>query len=309
MTLFHEDASTLIKDRSWLHPLSDPPSAKPLCREAELQTMAAFLQGLFTAGRGANLFIVGPPGTGKTLCVRYLLREIEHHACKHSTAVDTVYVNAGQTRTPYYTLLAVVRALGVAVPDSGWQMLRLKQTFENKLTATAAVIGLDEVDAILRKQREPLIYYLNRQPRTTLLLVSNQLTDAATLPPRLRSTLQPKLLELRPYTIEEVKTILKERVQTAFQQNAISDALLDIVAEATVHATDIRLGFTILLTAAQLAEGKGKTKVEADDVEQAIGSDTRTALIARLHKLEREFRAMQKRDRKSTRSSSGWGWF
>jgi Cdc6-like AAA superfamily ATPase len=308
MTLFHEDASTIVKDRSWLQPLSDPPGAKPLCREAELQTMATFLQGLFTAGRGANLFIVGPPGTGKTLCVRYLLREIERHARKHSTAVDTVYVNAGQTRTPYYTLLTVVKALGVAVPDSGWQLFRLKQAFENRLDDTAVVIGLDEVDTILRKQREPLIYYLNRQPRTTLLLVSNQLTDAATLPPRLLSTLQPKLLQLRPYTMEEVKTILKERVQNALQPDAISDAVLDIVAEATARATDLRLGFTILLTAAQLAEERGKAQIQADDVEQAIGSDTRTALIARLHKLEREFKALQKRDGKQTRPSNWPKW-
>jgi cell division control protein 6 len=308
MTLFHEDAGTLIKDRSWLQPLSDPPGARPLCREAELQTMAASLRGLFTARKGANLFIVGPPGTGKTLCVRHLLREIEHHASKHDAAVQAVYVNAGQTRTPYYTLLAVVKALGVAVPDSGWQMLRLKQAFENRLINAAVVVGLDEVDAILRKQREPLIYYLNRQPHTTLILVSNQLTDATTLPPRLLSTLQPKLLELQPYTVEEVKAILKERAQNALQPNAISDALLSIVAEATTRATDIRLGFTILLSAAQLAEERGKAQIEADDVERAIGSDTRTALIARLHKLEREFQELQKRQGKQTRPSNWPNW-
>jgi cell division control protein 6 len=308
MTLFHEEASTLIKDQSWLQPLSDPPGAKPLCRKAELQTMAAFLRGLFTARKGANLFIVGPPGTGKTLCVRYLLHEIEHHASTHDAAVQAVYVNAGQTRTPYYTLLAIVKALGVAVPDSGWQMLRLKQAFENRLIDAAVVVGLDEVDAILRKQREPLIYYLNRQPRTTLLLVSNHLTDAATLPPRLLSTLQPKLLPLEPYTATDVKAILQERVQKALHPDAIADALLDVVAQVTARATDIRLGFAILLSAAQFAEERGKTTIEAGDVEQAIMSDTRTRLVARMHELEREFRTLQKRNSKQTHPSNWPKW-
>lgn len=306
MTLFNNKRGDIVKDPSWLQSLSDPPRAKPLYREAELRTIAAFLRGVFTAGQGANLFISGPPGTGKTLCVRYLLREIQRHARKHHAAVQTAYVNAGKTRTPYSTLWDIVKVLGVTVPDSGWQMFRLKQAFEHRLTDAAVVIGLDEVDALLLKQREPLIYYLNRQPRTTLLLVSNTLTDAATLPPRLLSTLQPKLLTLEPYAADDVKAILQERVQRALQPNAVSDVLLGVVAEATARATDIRLGFTILLSAAQFAEERGKAKIEVDDVERAVGSDTMTALVARLHELEREFRTLQKRGQTLTHPHGGF---
>jgi cell division control protein 6 len=309
MPLFKPKPGKIVKDARWLQPQAEPPSGKPLCRDAMLHTMASVLTGLFSTGKGGNLFIVGPPGSGKTLCVRYLLREIHRHARKHSTAVDTVYVNAGRTRTPYYTMLAVVKALGVAVPDSGWQLFRLKQAFERTLTATAVVLGVDEVDALLLKRREPLIYYLNRQPRTTLLLVSNQLRDAATLPLRLRSTLQPKLLALEPYTADEAKTILKERVDNALHPDVLPDHLLDIVAQATAHAGDIRLGFTILLSAARFAEDQGKTAIEADDVEHAITRDTQASLVARIHDLEREIQARQKRDRKRTRGGSGLTFF
>ncbi len=45
-------------------------------------------------------------------------------------------------------------------------------------------MAIDEVDALLAKQREPLVYYLNRLPGTTLILISNGFQDLKRLPPR-----------------------------------------------------------------------------------------------------------------------------
>jgi len=82
-------------------------------------------------------------------------------------SASAVYVNAGRTRTPYYTMLEIVKGLGFDVPEAGWQMFRLKSTFENTLKEKAIVVAIDEVDAIIYKEREPIIYYLNRQPKTS----------------------------------------------------------------------------------------------------------------------------------------------
>jgi len=119
------------------------------------------------------------------------------------------------------------------------------------------------------------VYYLNRQPKTTLILVSNKIEDATSLPSRALSTLQPKLLRLEPYTPEEAKIILAERVGKALQPGAISDKLLDIIAEVASKVEDIRLGFSILLSSGLLAEEAGKTKVDAEDIKLAIQSETR----------------------------------
>ncbi|MCW3985321.1 MAG: AAA family ATPase [Candidatus Bathyarchaeota archaeon] len=309
MTLFQQSRSQIFKDARCLQPLSDPPGGKPLDREADLKTMASLLSALFKTGVGNNLFICGPPGTGKTICVQYLLSEIHRHAEKYKVPLATVYVNAGKTRTPYYTMLEIVKELGLNVPDSGWQMFRLKKAFENILKEKTVIIAVDEVDALLLKEREPLVYYLNRQPKTTLILISNKLKDAISLPKRALSTLQPKLVKLEPYTPEEAKTILKQRAKKAFHPNTLSDKLLTTVAQAAAEAQDIRLGFTILLTAGLLAEENGKSKVEAEDINLAIKSESTIELLQELEALKKKVEAMQQRGKQTpTQAKDDFGW-
>jgi cell division control protein 6 len=297
MTLFQCRESRIFKDAKWLQPLSNPPSGKPLCREADLKAMALFLSDVFKTGQGRNLFIYGKPGTGKTVCVQYLLSEIRKHADENHVPLISVYVNAGKTRTPYYTMLEIVKALDLNVPDRGWQMFRLKQAFENAKKDGAVVVAIDEVDSIIFKEKEPLVYYLNRQPKTTLILVSNKIQDATSLPNRALSTLHPKLLMLEPYTPEEAKVVMLQRVENAFHPNAISGKLLDIVAEATSKAEDIRMGFAILLSAGLLAEKSGKTMIEAEDIKSAVQSETRMELFQKLEALKKKVESMHKRSR------------
>lgn len=279
MTLFQDKESRIFKDAGWLQPLSVPPSGKPLCRDEDLKIMAGFLCNLFKIGQARNLFVFGKPGTGKTVCAQYLLSEIRKYAEDNDVSLAPVYVDAGKTRTPYYTMLEIVKSLGLYVPSCGWQMFRLKQAFENARKDQAIVVAIDEVDAIILKEKEPLIYYLNRQPKTTLILLSNKIEDATSLPSRALSTLQPKLLRLEPYTTEEAKTILADRVEKAFQPNTLSDKLLTVVAETTSKAEDIRLGFSILISAGLFAERNGKTRVKAEDIQKAIESETRLEQI------------------------------
>jgi len=275
MSLFTSEKSSILQEPRWLQPLSDPPGGRPLCRDPDLKLMARCLADLFTNGQARNLFIHGQPGTGKTACVKYVLSEVDRHASETNTAIQTVYVNAGKTRNPYYTMAEIVKQLGVNVPSAGWQMFRLKQAFEGLLTAKSLLIAIDEVDSILFKEKEPLVYYLSRQPKTTLILISNDVDDVVKLPERALSTLQPVLIYMEPYTREETAQILRERVGHACIPSAITDNLLTMIAKAASNVGDIRFGFRVLLTAALLAEKAGKQTIEAGDVASAVEEENR----------------------------------
>lgn len=292
--MFEDKPSRIFRDARWLQPLSPPPSGRPLCRDNDLRFMASFLSELFRTGQARNLFIFGKPGTGKTICVQYLVGEVEKHAVAKGFPVLTAYVNAGRTRTSYYTMLEIVKGLGLNVPNVGWQMFRLKQAFEKLLTDNSVVIAIDEVDAILAKEKEPLIYYLNRQPKTTLILISNKIEDATQIPERALSTLQPKLISLDPYTKEETKEILRNRVRHAFHPGVLPDNLLDKVAEATSKLGDIRLGLSILLSAGQLAEGAGRTRITDEDVRSAIKSEETTEILWAIGEMRRRLEKRRK---------------
>lgn len=295
MNLFKPRKSLIFKDASWLQPLSNPPGGKPLCRDADLRVMATFLSEIFRAGQARNLFIHGKPGTGKTVCIRHLLNEVNRHATETNTKVTTAYVNAGRTRTPYYTMLEIIKELGLNVPDAGWQMFRLKQAFERLLNEKSVVLALDEVDSIIFKEKEPLVYYLNRQPKTTLILISNKVEDATQLPQRALSTLQPQLFKLEPYTLEEAKKILADRVKHAFQPNVLSDELLSIVAETASHTGDIRLGFSILLSAGLVAEVAGKSTIDAEDIQSAVESETRLEMLRKIEEIDKQLDGLERR--------------
>lgn len=218
MPLFETRESDILLDPAILDAQSDPPGGVPLCRDTYLDIMATNVSQVFRTGRARNIFVWGPPGSGKTASVQYLLRETQQHSSTIGALVATAYVNAGRTRNPYYTLTEILRQLNIAAPDVGWQFFRLKQAFENALKEKSALIAIDEVESILFKEKEPLIYYLNRQPKTTLILISNKLSQATQLPEKCLSTLQPLMISFKPYSGSEAFMILKARAQRAFSK-------------------------------------------------------------------------------------------
>jgi Cdc6-like AAA superfamily ATPase len=294
MSLFNSDHTNIITKPQWLQPLSDPPGGKPLCREAYLKLMANHLSDLFTAGQARNLFVYGEPGTGKTVCVTYVLKEVAKHAVEIGKPVQTAYVNAGKTRNPYYTMEEIVRQLGIKVPAAGWQTFRLKRVFEDLLATKSVLIAVDEVDSVLFKEKEPLVYYLSRQPRTTLILISNDVGDAVKLPKRALSTLQPILIPMAPYTKEETLEILKERIDQACTPGTFDPDALTFTAEATALMKDVRFGFRVLLTAASMAQKAGKQTVDKLTVADAVKEEIKLRKLKqleaqkdRLHKMTR----------------------
>ncbi|HML02826.1 MAG TPA: AAA family ATPase [Candidatus Bathyarchaeia archaeon] len=279
--------------------MSDPPGGRPLCRDAYLNLMATYLEDLFTAGQARNLFIHGEPGSGKTVCVKYVLSEVTKHAAETKLQIQTAYVNAGKTRNPYYTMDEIVKQLGVKVPDAGWQMFRLKQAFESLLTMKSVLIAIDEVDTVIFKEKEPLVYYLSRQPRTTLILISNCIGDVLKLPEKTLSTLHPVLIEAEPYTEEEIIQILKERAEHTFQPGTINDDCLAIIARAVNKAGDIRFGFRVLLTAGLIAEKARKQTINTTDVTSAIKKERGVKDLKQLDAIQEQLLNLKKRYERS----------
>jgi Cdc6-like AAA superfamily ATPase len=131
------------------------------------------------------------------------------------------------------------------------------------------VAAIDEADALILKVREPLIYYLNRQPNMTMVLITNRWDDLTGLPARARSTLQLAPLIFKPYTLEEAERILTDRAGRSFRPGVLDDEVLRRAAGFAAEANDIRAGFNVLLTAGLLAESQGHTRVDLIDLERA----------------------------------------
>jgi len=122
---------------------------------------------------------------------------------------------------------------------------------------------------------------LNRQPKTTLILASNRFKEFADLMERVVSTLQPKIINLKPYTRLEAYRILRERAEHPFQPEAYSEDALQLAAEVVELIKDIRMGFAVLLTAGLSAKKAGRTKISRKDAASAIKNEAEKELIRR----------------------------
>jgi len=262
-------SSMVFRDVGWLQPLSPSPSGVPVGREAELRAISTCLADVFEGGVGRNVFVYGKSGTGKTFCVRYVLDRVRAFVEAKGLDVLVVYVNAGKTRNPYFTLLEIVRAVGVDAPSSGWQFSRLKEEFERVRADRSIIIAIDEFESLIFKQREPLVYYLNRQPKITLILISNKFEDITGLADRAKSTLQALPVKFACYSVEVARKILVERIERAFQPDTVEEKHIDWLAEVASKVGDVRVCFNILLTAGLLAECEGKTKLEKEHFHSA----------------------------------------
>jgi cell division control protein 6 len=267
-TVSKKTESNVFADPSWVQPTSDPPNLFPVGRELYVESLRSLLEPALRGGAGRNVFVVGPPGTGKTLTIRFVLEQLKEHVKNATQSVGVVFVNAGRTRNPYHTLVEILKALGVDVPPAGWQLGRMKDEFERQRENRAIVIAIDEADSLVSKTREQLLYYLNRQEKVTLLLITNQWDDLSKLPARARSTLQLAPLIFEPYTKEEAKRILMERCALAFKPGAVDDEVVEIAAAFAAGIRDIRAGFNLLSTAGLLAESEGRSKVDLVDLER-----------------------------------------
>lgn len=286
MTSLKSGKSEILKDPRWLLPLSEPSGGEPIGRLLDLETLEFYFSEVFSAGQGVNLFVCGNPGTGKTLCVKHILNHICKHAQEYDIPVATVYVNAGKTITPYFTLLELVKGLGQQVASKGFQMYRLKQAFESVLKEKAVVACIDDVQSLSRK-RESLIHYLNRE-QANLILVSNKLNYVTSLEEHELSTLQLRVIEFAPYSLAEAYDILRDRAEKAFYPNVMSRKFLKEAANHASEAGDIRLGFAILLNAGLLAQKQGKPKVEQEDLDSAIRHATLVKAIGEVGKLQKK---------------------
>ena len=254
--------TSIIRDANFLHPLSDPPDGKLVGRKFELDLLEEFI-----VKNRRNVFVFGKAGVGKTSVVKLFLSKLSG-----MSGLKAVYVNAGETRSPYYTLQKIAAALGVDVPPSGWQMSKLKQLFEKARGSARLVIAIDEVDAILNKQREPLVYYLNRLPDTTLILISNKIQDLAKLPPRAKSSLQAFPLPFESYSDAEFKEILAARASKALAPGSFSDEQLARIARAMNLIGDVRIAFNVLLSSSFFAERQGKSQFDSDAIERGANA-------------------------------------
>jgi len=254
--------SCMITDARVLQPEFVPGDVKH--RTNEVSHLSDTLRPITEGGHAETSLLYGPSGAGKTCIARYTIEELREHV----VALDHQYVNCWEDHTRFKTLHRLLEGINKAFD------IHRQSTPKDELLARLRdyddapyVVILDEVDQLEDKS---LLYDLYRISNLTMVLIANRTEDVfADLDERLNSRLQPcTRIKFGRYSINQLVTILEDRVRWGVEPDAIGTEQLELIAD---HAAgDARIAIGIFRNAARVAQQNSHTQITADIIEDVV---------------------------------------
>lgn len=267
------ERTAIFKNREYLLP-DYIPNELPH-REEQIKRLASILAPVSKGERPNNVFIYGLTGTGKTAVVKFVLKNLYLRFDKN---FRYFYVNVRQSDTPYRILADILEALNIRVPFTG---LSTAELFRRLLRALSnlheiSVIVLDEVDWLVKKSGDDILYRLTRintelnKSKVSIIGITNDIKFIDILDPRVKSSLGEEELVFPPYNAEELEDILKKRAMIAFNDGVVSDSVIKLCAAiAARDHGDARRALDLLRVAGEIAERENSEVVTEDHVNKA----------------------------------------
>ncbi|MEM4353156.1 MAG: AAA family ATPase [Candidatus Caldarchaeum sp.] len=272
---------------------------KLLYREEELKLLNSFFSSLLTDERPfqVRVFISGAVGTGKTSLAKLFGQHIEREARRVGKKIRYIHVNCRINKSLYTVLRKVVEQLGVNLPRRGYsdeEILGILVRFL-RLNNVRLILCLDEVEALISEEGGGPIYLLTRSGEdiedgslTSVILIFREPDFLERLDAQTLSGLGRNNIHLNEYVYTQLFEILRYRASEAFYRNAISDEVLEFLAEAAAERKDARYAIDLLWRSGKYAEAEGSETVTAEHVRKALASVYPTIRRENLSYLKRD---------------------
>jgi archaeal cell division control protein 6 len=273
-------------------------------RDEQINKIAQILAPALRLERPSNLFMYGKTGTGKTLSVKHTLNQITEVAQKREIPVKTIYINCKLKKiadTEYRLIAELARFFGKAIPPTGLPTDEVYNAFFKELDSKKQVVilVLDEIDQLVKRAGDQIIYNLTRVNadlalgHLTLVGISNDLTFADNLDPRVKSSLSEEEIVFPPYNALQIQDILTKRSTMAFKENVLEDGLIQkCSAYAAREHGDVRRALELLRVSGELAERKDATIISITDLDEAEEKIERDRFVDVVETQPKQFQAV-----------------
>ncbi|MFQ6085240.1 MAG: Cdc6/Cdc18 family protein [Candidatus Bathyarchaeia archaeon] len=246
-------------------------------RDEHIRNLGRILAPVLRGYRCSNVFVYGKPGTGKTAVTRFVLKELVRRVRDIDGEVNACYVNCRLVGTEYRILTNLSSSIGLNIPFTGLATDEVFERFTRALREKGPflIVGLDEIDALVRARGDRLLYALTRidsfqAGRLSLIGISNDLRFKENLDPRVISSLSEEELVFQPYTTTELRDILHDRASMALTEGALTRGAVNLCAAlAAAEHGDARRALDLLRVAGELAEFEGVPRITEDHVRRA----------------------------------------
>ncbi|HVL88241.1 MAG TPA: AAA family ATPase [Candidatus Thermoplasmatota archaeon] len=266
-------------------------------REEEAGQLAQAFRGLLSARVPVNVTITGPVGVGKTALSKRFCMEFHRAAEKRGTRVEWTEVNGRKKPSASAALLKILQHFEPRFPDRGFSVSEMLDNLRAQLARREAhlIVVLDEADFFVKRAGSELIYDLTRfnedgSGGTVSLLLTGQQHPRAALDEASASTLKIAAeIALARYGAEPLSRIVRQRVGLAFHPSTVPDDLPELLGEiaAEFGQGSARYAIELLEKAGIVADGEGRSRLNAEDVRVAKAETYGVVSEAKLRDLDR----------------------
>ncbi|MDO8841352.1 ORC1-type DNA replication protein [Methanocalculus sp.] len=248
-------------------------------REMQLADLAFRIRPGMAGMRPVNILCRGLPGTGKTTCIHHLFSEIE----EATKRLVPVYVNCQNDRTKYSVYSRIYsKLLGHAPPRTGVAVSRLMDAIAKVMVERDIVllICLDDLHYLMYEDvLNSVLYSLLRMYldypgcRVSVIMCESDLDLdlSRAVDGSVSSSLCAEEVSFPPYSGDEIRAILKDRMREAIWPGVISAEMLDLIVLQTQKAADLRVGLDLLKRSVLKAEWAARSTVVREDIVYAYG--------------------------------------
>ncbi len=271
-----------------------------LHRDKEISLIAGILAPSLKSEKPSNLFIYGKSGCGKTLCTKHVARELERHG---NGRVRIIYLNCKLKKiadTEYRLVAQMAREYGKAIPPTGLPTDEIYRIFQATLEDAKVinVIILDEIDQLVKKTGDEILYNLTRMnedlklSKISIIGISNDMVFLDSLDPRVKSSLSEEEIIFSPYNAMQLQNILDQRVSEAFQKGVIDSGVIEkCSAYAAREHGDARRCLELMRVAGEIAERNNSEKVALEHIDAANDKIEKDRLLSILTAQPKQFQA------------------
>ena len=246
-------------------------------REEQIKQIAKYWVDVLSDVTPSNVTLYGKTGTGKTAASKFAREQLMDIARKKSIFVKVEYVRCTDYTTEYQVIAELCNKLGRDVPNRGWTKGEVVNTFRDIFKSTNAfgkklhlIVILDEIDILLDKDGDGILYTLTRTDNVSILCISNYLDFKNLIKSRVTSSLNDKEIVFPPYGAGQLSDVLNERAEISFNENVLeSDVIPLCSAMAAKEEGDARYALDLLKNAGELAFDEDSPKVTNDHVKRA----------------------------------------
>ncbi len=245
-------------------------------RKEQIQTIAQYWVDALNNVTPTDITIYGKTGTGKTAAAKFAKDQLLEAAESSNVFIRIEYVRCTDFTTEYQVIAHLCQKLGRDVPNRGWTKAEVVNVFRDifKTNAfgrkTILIVILDEIDILLKKDGDGILYTLTRTDNVSILSISNYIDFKKFIKPRAKSSLMDREIVFPPYNAEQLSDILIERSQLSFNEDVLEDDVIPLCsALAAKEEGDARYALDLLKAAGEIADEEKCDKITGEYVREA----------------------------------------